>query len=191
MGRSKVDILASLLDTETKLHCDIVTEVALHLGKTLRLPDEELYNLKMVTHLHDIGKVKIPINIINKRGKLTVDEYKLIMLHSSIGDELYTKFTGHKDNTGIIRHHHEKWNGEGYPDKLRGIEIPLLARIVAIADVYEALRSARPYKNSWSHNKTSSYILTNGGSMFDPNLTAVYYKENKAIDKLWVGLRNG
>ncbi|MCJ7524682.1 MAG: response regulator [Candidatus Aminicenantes bacterium] len=131
--------------------------------------------------LHDIGKVGIPDHILLKPGKLTPEEFEIMKNHSMIGaNTLQTAHNRYPRNAflnmgiAIARSHHEKWDGSGYPDGLAGEDIPLSARIMAVADVYDALRSIRPYKPAFSHEKSCSIIRDNKGRHFDPALIDVF-----------------
>ena len=133
---------------------------------------ENIYN---ASPLHDIGKVGISDSILLKPGKLTKNEFEIVKKHTIIGfdtlNEVQKKYSeGIFINMGIeiVRSHHEKWDGSGYPDGLKGVNIPLSARIMALADVYDALRSKRPYKDAFSHQKSRDIIIDDKGKHFDP-----------------------
>ncbi len=135
--------------------------------------------------LHDIGKTAIPVEILIKPGKLTPEEFDIVKDHTTIAGEALDK-ANHifreefgKDSylalaRDIAMYHHEKWNGEGYPHRLKGADIPLSARITAIADVYDALTSERPYKKAWSHEKATEEIVNGSGSHFEPELVEAF-----------------
>ncbi len=132
-------------------------------------------NIYYASSLHDIGKVGIPDSILLKRGKLTTDEFEIIMTHTSLGaSTLATARSKYPKNLflnmgiAIARSHHEKWDGSGYPDGLAGEDIPLSARIMAVADVYDALISQRPYKAAYSHEQSCEIVLQGSGLHFDP-----------------------
>lgn len=135
--------------------------------------------------LHDIGKTAISVEILTKPGKLTAEEFETVKEHTTIAGEALGRANQiFKNEFGkdsylalardIARHHHEKWNGQGYPDKLKGNDIPLSARITAIADVYDALTGVRPYKEAWPHEKACEEILGGSGSHFDPDLVTAF-----------------
>jgi len=131
--------------------------------------------------LHDIGKVAIPDRILLKPGKLTAAEFEIMKTHSLLGaqtlKEVHERYPDNKliaMGIEVARSHHERWDGTGYPDGLRQNEIPLCARILAVADCYDALRSARCYKEAVPHDETCAIILENGGTHFDPAVTAVF-----------------
>lgn len=130
--------------------------------------------------LHDIGKVSIPDSILTKPGPLTNDEMNIMKTHSEIGSNFIKSLAGNGDEFflqyawQICRHHHEHWDGKGYPDRLKGEEIPLAARVVAVADVYDALVNARCYKPAYSHEKALQIIVEEKGKLFDPHLIDVF-----------------
>jgi len=130
--------------------------------------------------LHDIGKVGIPDNILLKPGRLTPEEFLIMETHTTIGSVAIQSMIMEKDDPylshcyDICLHHHEKWNGAGYPEKLAEDEIPLSARIVALVDVYDALVSERVYKKGKSHEEATSIILESSGTHFDPNIVNAY-----------------
>jgi len=137
--------------------------------------DTFVENIYYASPLHDIGKVGIPDNILLKPGKLTQDEFEKMKAHTVVGANTlnivhnqYPKNTFLNMGIAITRSHHEKWDGNGYPDNLSGEDIPLAARIMAVADVYDALRSKRPYKPAFTHEKSCEIILGESGRHFDP-----------------------
>lgn len=139
---------------------------------------EEIYKS---SPLHDIGKVGIPDKILSKAGPLTETEYNIMKTHTIIGARAITSGSERMSKKGflktaevIIRHHHEKWDGSGYPDQLKGSQIPLAARVMSIADSYDALISKRVYKDSYSHEKAVEIIEEEGGSKFDPDLVRIF-----------------
>ena len=133
-------------DRHTEGHCQRLAASATALGRHLGLDDEDLAALRRGGILHDLGKVGIPDAILLKNGPLTPSEYDVMKQHTIIGDRLCGELRTLSQVRPIVRHHHEHFDGSGYPDGLRGEEIPLLAQIVAIADVFDALTSVRPYK---------------------------------------------
>jgi len=146
-----------------------------------KLTESEIQRIAESSLLHDMGKIAIPDSILLKNGKLTDEEFNVMKSHSAKGaDSLEKSMQFAKDNDFLknafvmAKHHHEKWNGGGYPDGKKENEIPLLARVIAIADVYDALRSERPYKTPFSREKTKSIILEEKGRQFDPELVDVF-----------------
>lgn len=165
-------VKALVLATETKDiytagHNFRVTMYALRLAEELELRPIQLRALAQGTIVHDVGKIHIPDSILNKPGKLTSEERSMIESHPVKGYELCRNLGFMEEELSIIRSHHEKWDGNGYPDRLKGEQIPLLARIVAVADVYDALTSNRSYRQAWSHTKTMDFLNEQKGTHFD------------------------
>ena len=137
-------------DPYTHGHCERLSEGSTRLGAHLGLAEEEITALRRAGVVHDIGKVAVPDAILLKPGKLTEDEWKLMREHSVVGERICAPLKSFRLVLPIIRHHHEKLDGSGYPDGLRGDAIPMTARILQIVDVYDALTTARPYKRAFS-----------------------------------------
>jgi putative two-component system response regulator len=137
-------------DPYTEGHCERLAEYATALGRSLSLPQADLDALYRGAFLHDIGKIAIPDRVLLKKGKLTKREYQLIQQHTTIGDELCRTLRSLDDVRPIVRSHHERFDGRGYPDKLAGDDIPLLASIVGVVDMFDALTSDRPYRKAIS-----------------------------------------
>lgn len=162
-------------DLETAGHTERVVQLAERLGDALELPAATRHALRQGAYLHDIGKLAVPDPILLKPSGLTADEWTLMKSHSVKGYEMARKMARLGETTlAVIRHHHERWDGLGYPDGLRGGEIPLAARIFSLCDVYDALTSARPYKRAWSQREALAEIAAQRGRQFDPELVAVF-----------------
>jgi len=162
-------------DYESKGHTDRVTALALSLGQAAGLDEDALTCLRWGGYLHDIGKVAIPDPILLKPGRLTPEEFEIMKTHVTIGEAMLRQLGFLPEATlKIVRHHHERWSGGGYPDDLRGEAIPQLARIFAIADVYDALTSERPYKKAWTRAQALAEIEAQSGRQFDPELTRLF-----------------
>ncbi len=157
-------------------HSERVTEYVLDIARELGLNEDVCENLHRAGLLHDLGKVSIPAEILNKPGKLTAEEYTLMKGHPSEGDRILEPIQAFKHIRPFIRHHHERWDGNGYPDGLRGPEIPLGARILAVADVYDALYSDRPYRKGWDHKKVLNYLKEESGGAFDPTVVKAFLR---------------
>ena len=140
-------------DTYTFGHCERVAEFAVRVAQALGLPSTELTVIRMGAYLHDLGKVKVPDEILNKAGKLDEDEMEVMRQHTIYGIEMLSGIDFPWDIKPIIRSHHEKYDGTGYPDRLRGDEIPLSAQIIGIVDVYDALTSTRSYRAAMTHDR--------------------------------------
>ncbi len=158
-------------DDDTGEHCDNIDKLAVQFGKFLELEPSAIKLLERVAILHDVGKIGIPDAILLKPGKLTEDEWKTMRRHPIIGEEICKPLRTLKDACPIIRAHHEKWNGAGYPDGLKGEEIPYLARVFQILDAYDALMRERPYKKAMTQDETMKILQdeTNRG-LWDPEL---------------------
>jgi putative two-component system response regulator len=140
--------------------------------------------------LHDVGKIAIPDEILLKPGKLTDEEYEKIKEHTVVGEQIIEKVRGHTTDHAFLDYagtfvsaHHEKWDGTGYPKGLKGEEIPLLGRVMAIIDVYDALVNERPYKKAFSHQEAVEIIKDSGGSHFDPELVTIFLKCEKKFER--------
>lgn len=155
-------------DTYTAGHTFRVTMYALKLGEELKLKPEQLHAIAQGTLVHDVGKISIPDSILNKPGRLTEYERVLIEQHPLKGYHMCRDLGFMNEELSIIRSHHEKWDGSGYPDRLNGDAIPILARIVAVADVYDALTTERSYRKAWPHSKAMDFLIEQKGRHFDP-----------------------
>lgn len=155
-------------DTYTRGHSDRVSEYSVLLGQKLGLPEQDINNLKVGGLFHDIGKIGVPDSILLKNSKLTDDEYSEIKNHPAIGAHILSNATIFKDVIPIVKHHHERFDGNGYPGKLKGEEIPYLARIAAVADAFDAMTSRRTYRDSLSLDIVKTEIEKCKGTQFDP-----------------------
>ena len=135
-------------DTYTRGHSDRVSEYSVLIGETLGLPEEDIKKLKIGGLFHDIGKIGVPDSILQKDGKLSDDEYSEIKNHPSIGAHILSTASIFQDILPIVKHHHERYDGKGYPSQLAGENIPYLARITAVADTFDAMTSKRSYRDS-------------------------------------------
>lgn len=139
-------------DPYTEGHCERLSRYATDLGRYMGLDEESIVALKRGGFLHDLGKVAIPDKVLKKGSNLTPAERKIMQQHPVIGERICKPLKSLRKVLPIIRHHHEHWDGSGYPDGLAGEDIPLLARVLQVVDVYDALRTARPYKTALSHD---------------------------------------
>lgn len=174
-------------DVYTKGHSDRVSEYSLLLGERLNLTPEEMKTLRIGALFHDIGKIGIPDGILLKNGKLTEDEYSEIKNHPSIGAHILSDATIFADIIPIVKHHHERYDGRGYPSKLAGSDIPLLARIVAVADTFDAMTSRRAYRGALDLDYVKKEIETCSGTQFDPVIAKAFLnipetEEHKILD---------
>ena len=162
-------------DDETGGHTGRVVELSLRLGRALGFGEQKLTALRWGAYLHDLGKIAIPDAILHKPGALTPAERKVMESHARIGYELLQKLHFLPTETlDLVRYHHEKWNGTGYPAGLRGQDIPETARVFSIVDVYDALTSERPYKAAWTRQEALAEIERQTGQHFDPRYVETF-----------------
>jgi len=188
--KSYIDTIISLTralemrDMETEGHSERVVNLSLFIGEKLGLDKVELGRLVVGSYLHDVGKIGVPDSILLKPGKLDVEERKIIETHVIKGYEIISDVEFLKQAGDVVLYHHEKWDGSGYPEKLKGDDIPLNARIFALVDVFDALRSDRPYKKAFSVEKTMAIIEEGRGSHFDPQVADVLLtmKHDEVLD---------
>ena len=163
-----------LRDEETEGHTQRVTEITLQLARAMGLPEAEMVNVRRGALLHDIGKMGIPDSILFKPGPLTAKEWEIMRRHPGIAYELLLPIPYLRPALDIPYCHHEKWNGMGYPRGLKGEEIPFAARIFAVVDIWDALRSDRPYRSAWSEEKALEYLRSMSGRHFDPRVVETF-----------------
>jgi diguanylate cyclase (GGDEF)-like protein len=152
----------------------LIATIATTLGRQLSLPDHEIDKIRIAALLHDVGKVGVPQEILEKPAPLTAAEWRSVVQHPRIGQVILEQATMMREAVPIILHHHERFGGFGYPYGLRGNEIPLGARIVAIGDAYDAMIQNRPYKRSVSHESAVEELRRHAGSQFDPELVEIF-----------------
>jgi putative two-component system response regulator len=151
------------------------------------LPKSEIDKIVTASVLHDVGKISIPDSILNKPGRLTAEEFEIMKLHTVKGCEILQKIPNimdaevYKYSYDICRHHHERWDGKGYPDKLAGDDISIWAQVVSIADVYDALTSERVYKSAYDHDTSVKMILSGECGLFNPKVLEAF---KKSMDKI-------
>ncbi|NUM45892.1 MAG: HD domain-containing protein [Anaerolineales bacterium] len=163
-----------LRDQETEGHTRRVTELTVRLAREMGYEGEELNHIRRGALLHDIGKMGIPDRILLKPDKLTPEEQELMKKHPVYAYEMLYPIEKLRPALDIPHRHHEKWDGSGYPGGLREKEIPLAARIFAIVDVWDALRSDRPYRASWPSEKVRAHLLSQSGTHFDPRVVSAF-----------------
>ncbi|MEO2065568.1 MAG: HD-GYP domain-containing protein [Desulfurobacteriaceae bacterium] len=168
----------------TKGHSQRVAEISVLIGKEMGLKEEELEKLRIAGILHDIGKIGVDKEIIDKRGKLTPKEYEEVKRHSTIGYEILRPIELLNDILPAVLYHHERCNGSGYPEGLKCKEIPSFAKIIAVADVIEALSAERPYKKSYSPEEVLKHLVENKGTLYDPEVVEAAVKAWREIEEL-------
>lgn len=162
-------------DPYTEGHCSRLATYAAELGTALGLGEEDVIALRRGGVLHDIGKIAVPDAILRKPGPLSPEESQILRLHPVTGEQICRPLRTLYRVLPIIRHHHEHWNGRGYPDRLAGEKIPLLARILQIVDAYDALTTHRPYKAAWSHDEAKEILLSEARDLWwDPEILATF-----------------
>ena len=163
-------------DNETGMHIIRMSMACAKLARALGLGEEFAQNILETSPLHDLGKIGIPDDILLKPGKLDEDEWQIMQSHTTIGYELLKNSDSEimELAQSIALNHHEKWDGSGYPNGLKGQEIPIEARIASICDVFDALTSDRPYKKAWPLDDVIDYLKSNSGIQFDPEITEVF-----------------
>ncbi len=162
-------------DRHMRGHSSRVAEIALRVGLRLDLGPDELRGLAQGAFLHDIGKIGVPDEVLNKRGRLTREDWSWIEQHPIIGGEMAGRAPSLHDSLAVIRHHHERWDGSGYPDRLAGEDIPIAARIATIADVWDALTSDRSYRPAWPMDRALAHIGGAAGRLFDPLTVEAFF----------------
>jgi putative nucleotidyltransferase with HDIG domain len=168
---STVKSLAAAIDAKdpyTRGHSERVTRFSMLIAKELGLDDKTQRDVQLCGLLHDVGKIGVPISVLRKKDKLTDEDWKHIRRHPVLGAEIISPITQLKKLIPSIRHHHERYDGSGYPDKLKGEDIPLISRILAVADTFDALTSERPYRNGLSDKAAVEEIEVVKGTQLDP-----------------------
>jgi HD-GYP domain-containing protein (c-di-GMP phosphodiesterase class II) len=171
---SSLIIAINRRDSYTEGHCGRVTQMSQMLAGKMALQDYERQMLRIVGPVHDLGKVGIPDAILLKPARLSPDEYEVMKDHSIFGEEIMKGFEILTEEARIIRHHHERFDGQGYPDALVGNEIPICCRLIAVCDAYDAMTSDRPYKKPLSKKDAMAEIKRCGGSQFDPDVASCF-----------------
>ncbi len=187
---------AEIHDEETGNHIVRVNEYSYLIAKKLGMQDTWCEEIRYSAQLHDVGKMSVDAAVLKKKGGLDADEREEMNRHTIYGYQILSASPRLKLGAEIALHHHEKWDGSGYPNGASGEAIPLSARIVQIADIYDALRSTRPYKKGFNHKKTVK-ILTEGDERidpmghFDPKLIRLFQDNHHEFDNIWEQLKDG
>ena len=187
--RETVTALANALeakDTGTGLHSLRVRDLAVQLTAAVEPSLLADPSLEYGFLLHDVGKIAVPNHVIAKPGPLTTDELRTIRLHTIVGAEILAAVTFlHGEGIKVVRSHHERWDGAGYPDRLAGSEIPLSARIFAVADAVDAMTSERPYRTARTWEAATSEVAAESGRQFDPAVVQAFLRENAALRQVF------
>ncbi len=171
-------------DHFTADHSLRVSDMSERICRLLELTDKQTETIHMAAHVHDIGKIGVPDAVLKKPGALDDGEWLLIRRHPSIGAQVLNKYDGLSELAEIVLHHHERWDGRGYPDGLKGEEIPFGSRIIAICDSIDAMMSQRAYRRTLSSGECRKEILANSGIMYDPDIV-------KTVNHEWDALITG
>ena len=194
-------VLADMVESRDQCTGDHVRKTAAYTGIIMRqlkrdgiytdqLTDEFMKDVENSAPLHDVGKIQVPDAILNKPGRLTDEEFDMMKKHTSAGSEIISRAmntVSEEDSSyleearNLAHYHHEKWNGMGYPDGLKGEDIPLSARVMAVADVFDALVSKRPYKDGFPFEKAMAIIRESSGSHFDPNVVNAFVEASDEV----------
>ena len=166
--------IAESKDFYTDKHMKEIAEYSVDIARKLGLPESDVENIRMAALLHDLGKVMVPDDILKKPGRLSEEEMEVIRNHPSHGAKMIESIEPLKDAREIIRHHHEYYDGSGYPDGLKGEAIPLGARIIAVADAFDAMTTNRPYRKALPMEKVIRELREFSGIQFDPHIVAVF-----------------
>ena len=183
----RLALAAEYRDEDTWKHLMRLSHSSRLLAETMGFPQELCDSIQTVSPLHDVGKIGIPDTILLKPGRLTQDEYTLMKTHSTIGANIL-----HGSNSTLVRmardialYHHERYDGSGYPNGSKGEDIPISARIVAVVDVFDALRSKRPYKEAWSIEESVKAIREGNGTQFDPAVVDSFLACVESLAQTW------
>ncbi len=163
-----------LREREAEGHSERVTEMTVSLARAMGVDSQELVHIRRGASLHDVGNLGVPEYILRKQGEPTPEEWAIIRMHPSYGYEIIEPIELLRPALHIPYCHHEKWDGTGYPRGLKGIQIPLAARLFAVVDVWDALQSERPYRQVWTKEKVREHIQNESGTHFDPQVVEVF-----------------
>lgn len=172
-----------LRDNETQGHSQRVTDLAVQLAKSMGVSGEDLVNLRRGAILHDIGKMGVPDSILHKPAKLDADEWEIMKMHPVYAYNMLLQIEFLRDALDIPLYHHERWDGSGYPEGLKGTQIPLSARIFAIIDVWDAVTNDRPYRNAWTRDEALAHIRSEEGKHFDPDVLQAFLQILDLVDE--------
>lgn len=192
MKRMIIDVVVAFAlaiesrDAYTGGHVTRVTAYSMAIGEKLKLSDEMISRLRLGGMLHDIGKIAVPDVVLNKPGRLTDEEFAIMKSHAAVGDAIVRPIPQLRPLADIVRHHHERFDGRGYPDGLAGQGIPYLARITAVADTFDAMTSDRPYRKGLPYDVAYTEIVGCKGTQFDPDIADVFLSLSRSDLERWV-----
>jgi diguanylate cyclase (GGDEF)-like protein/putative nucleotidyltransferase with HDIG domain len=173
------EALATAIDAKDQTtHCHVrrVQIYAAGMGRMLGLSKAEIAALKAGALLHDVGKLAVPAHIINKPGRLTPAEFEKMKIHTTVGAQILSRINFPYPVTPIVRHHHEQWDGLGYPDGLKGDQIPITARIISVVDCFDSVREDRPFRRGMTRDEAIAFLLRGSGTHFDPTVVELFVK---------------
>jgi HD-GYP domain-containing protein (c-di-GMP phosphodiesterase class II) len=177
-------------DAYTAKHSERVADITELICLIMELSENESENIHIAAHVHDIGKIGIPDYVLTKSSALTDNEWEIMKSHSEIGYRILERSAGFSEVAVIVRHHHERWDGKGYPLGLSAEEIPYGSRIIALADSIDAMLSDRKYRQAMSSEQCRTEIGKNAGIMYDPNIAAAVLKNWGLIEELIASAEN-
>lgn len=183
--RNTVHILLTAMDAKdpyTRGHSVRVARYAAVLARFMKVPEDEVEEIERTAALHDVGKMAVPDHILNKPAELTMSETLVIQRHPLLGNSMLSQIEGIGCARDWILHHHERWDGEGYPHQLEGEQIPLAARIVAVVDTYDAMTSSRPYRQALPHAVACAEIASVAGTQLDPAVVSAFMALVQDVD---------
>jgi HD-GYP domain-containing protein (c-di-GMP phosphodiesterase class II) len=167
-------------DRYTRRHSDDVLTYSVQIAEGLGLDDETLFTVRIAALLHDVGKIGVPDSILRKPGKLTEEEFAAIKQHPSMGAIIVSSVPGFEATLDAVRYHHERWDGKGYPSGLAGEDIPLIGRLMAVADAYSAMTTDRPYRKAMASSRAEEILRGGAGSQWDPACVEAFFKARES-----------
>lgn len=173
-----LSVALEIRDSYTRSHCDRAVRLVTELGNACDVLDAELDHLRVCARFHDIGKIGVPDNVLLKPGRLTDEEWVFMKAHPVLGEKIIsaTALPDHDSIAVAIRHHHEAFDGSGYPDNLKGEDIPLLSRIMLVVDAYDAMTTGRPYHVARTHKDAMDILESENGKKLDPEIFKKFAK---------------